>query len=520
MVINVANNGGDNSDLAIGLAEGATAGLDPELETELPPKPPSQVFDARLAIAGKNGSATSIQDLAAATPGNRISWGIKFQPGSGGYPVTLRWDPAALPANGKFTLQDVYSGVLGINLDMSTAIQCEISDEDIYSVKVLYEYVPPVVPPAEREYAVTLNRGWSMVSLPVQVADRHLETLFADALSAFGWTGLQYEQVDGLEACVGYWVNLGTGGTYTMRGVPNASCQGEYPRGWNLIGAPYDALQVAAIGQTPSGIILSVFRWTGQLYEQVNAVARGWGYWVHLHQAGSLSLQPGGAEKRVAVTLPPVSATGWLYADDGRARIELALGVPADQVVELPPPAPARSMDVRVLVDGRPSWRVPAGEGLAEFPLQVQGDGITFTWQMPVASGAAGWELELDGVAYPLVGSGSLRLAAAPVRAALVRSPAVARPAEFALLPSYPNPFNPATSIAFTLAESGWTSLRLYDMAGQAVRTLVDEPLEIGLHRLTWDGRDDAGRAVAAGVYIVDLRSNGLRAVHKVALLK
>ncbi len=80
-------------------------------------------------------------------------------------------------------------------------------------------------------------------------------------------------------------------------------------------------------------------------------------------------------------------------------------------------------------------------------------------------------------------------------------------PLRLDLAQNAPNPFNPVTSIAFTLPDSydGRVELVVYDLLGRRVRTLVDGRLVAGRHVATWRGRDDAGRAAASGVYLYRL---------------
>lgn len=70
------------------------------------------------------------------------------------------------------------------------------------------------------------------------------------------------------------------------------------------------------------------------------------------------------------------------------------------------------------------------------------------------------------------------------------------------LYPSVPNPFNPSTSISFEMAAEAHATLRVYDTAGHLIRTLVDEQRAAGRHSVTWNGRDETGRAAPAGVYL------------------
>lgn len=78
-------------------------------------------------------------------------------------------------------------------------------------------------------------------------------------------------------------------------------------------------------------------------------------------------------------------------------------------------------------------------------------------------------------------------------------------PAMAASLEAYPNPFNPQTNLSFTLASAGRASLQIFDAQGKLVRTLAAGVLPAGTHTAVWKGRDDAGRAVASGVYLARL---------------
>jgi hypothetical protein len=90
-----------------------------------------------------------------------------------------------------------------------------------------------------------------------------------------------------------------------------------------------------------------------------------------------------------------------------------------------------------------------------------------------------------------------------------------------ATLSAYPNPFNPATTIAFALPEAAATTVDVFDLAGRHVRRLLDGALlQAGRQQLRWDGRDDDGHGVAAGVYFVDARAGGENARLKLVLVK
>ena len=95
-----------------------------------------------------------------------------------------------------------------------------------------------------------------------------------------------------------------------------------------------------------------------------------------------------------------------------------------------------------------------------------------------------------------------------------------ARPEEFALYPNFPNPFNPRTTIRFTLPESGPVRLSVYDVLGRQVRLLADQSFSAGVHDLPWDGRDQDGRAVGSGVYFYRIDASAWTQRRKMLLLK
>jgi hypothetical protein len=89
-----------------------------------------------------------------------------------------------------------------------------------------------------------------------------------------------------------------------------------------------------------------------------------------------------------------------------------------------------------------------------------------------------------------------------------------------ALHQNNPNPFNPATTITFSLAREGRAALVVHDVRGQKVVTLVDGWLPAGAHTAVWTGKDDHGRRVPSGLYFYSLRVGDFQSVRKMMLLK
>ena len=85
---------------------------------------------------------------------------------------------------------------------------------------------------------------------------------------------------------------------------------------------------------------------------------------------------------------------------------------------------------------------------------------------------------------------------------------------------AYPNPFNPMTRLTYRLAGQAPVFLRIHDLRGRVVRTLVDAVQPAGPHEVTWDGRDQLGSTVPSGVYLAQLRAGATLASRKLMLAR
>lgn len=88
-----------------------------------------------------------------------------------------------------------------------------------------------------------------------------------------------------------------------------------------------------------------------------------------------------------------------------------------------------------------------------------------------------------------------------------VVAPPLPASAGIALAPGRPNPFRGLTRFDYSLAEGGPAELRVFDVSGRSVRSLLRGMLDAGTHRAEWDGRDDHGRVVPSGVYLARLET-------------
>lgn len=90
----------------------------------------------------------------------------------------------------------------------------------------------------------------------------------------------------------------------------------------------------------------------------------------------------------------------------------------------------------------------------------------------------------------------------------------------FTLMQNYPNPFNPTTNIIFAIPRPNVVSVRIYDVTGRLVKTLVNEFRSAGEHVVMWDGRNDEGQKASSGMYINEIRYDGSVMTRKMLMLK
>ena len=92
-------------------------------------------------------------------------------------------------------------------------------------------------------------------------------------------------------------------------------------------------------------------------------------------------------------------------------------------------------------------------------------------------------------------------------------------PEEYALSQNFPNPFNPQTNFTLSLPEASDYSVRVFNVAGQLVRSMEGH-LEAGRHTITWDGRSDHGNRVASGAYFYRAEVGAFKETRKMMMLK
>jgi len=85
---------------------------------------------------------------------------------------------------------------------------------------------------------------------------------------------------------------------------------------------------------------------------------------------------------------------------------------------------------------------------------------------------------------------------------------------------NHPNPFTPSTTINYSIPKEGNVIINIYNIKGQIVKTLVSESMKSGIHSIVWNGDDQNGKKVSAGLYFTRMQANGKTLTNKMLMLK
>ena len=87
-------------------------------------------------------------------------------------------------------------------------------------------------------------------------------------------------------------------------------------------------------------------------------------------------------------------------------------------------------------------------------------------------------------------------------------------------LSNYPNPFNPTTTIEFSVLEESTIEISIYNIKGQKMRSLLNDQITSGEHSIVWNSEDDNGERVSSGVYFIKMKTGNLEKTEKMILMK
>jgi hypothetical protein len=380
--------------------------------------------------------------------------------------------------------------------------------------------------------STSLTTGWNLISNPVANAmpgDSLLQLFptssFPHAFAFVPGSGYvqRYRAVNGL----GYWAKFPSATFQEFFGDSLLRDSIAIVPGWNMIGSISLPMDTSALSTLPPGLRASLYYGYGGGYSVAAQILPGKGYWVKSSGTGMLvfagaSAAPAHAERGPlaerlnSITISDAAGgTQTLYFGPDAA---IDLGAAA---YEMPPFPPEGAFDARfegagdgVLV----RMHAESPPGTIELPLTVRSSEYPLTLSWNVRVGSYDITDGLGGVAFApkeLRGEGTTTFTGGLNRL-IVRALAGGQlPTEFSLLQNYPNPFNPMTTIRYALPVESDVTLKVFNVLGQEVATLIQEQEKAGYKSVNW-----IATGVSSGVYFYRLKAGGFVQTKRMLLLR
>ncbi len=358
---------------------------------------------------------------------------------------------------------------------------------------------------------INYNEGWNLFSVPLTTIDMSIEQITPNRASNVFHYFNRYYTVDTLMNGQAYWVKYVMDTSITITG--NLPLTNLIPvfSGWNLIGPYSTIVPVSSITSDPPDIITSLFYGFSNGYFTASELLPAKGYWVKVSQNGNLILPTTLVKENImneAVQI--LNDAGKLNFRDSKGKetfLYISKRQFENQIYQLPPIPPFDVFDVRFSTDN-------LMESL-ESPKIIKIKGA----QYPVSITVEGVDIEIkdliDGkIINTILKNGeSLTIEDANIDHLLINKLVVDE--EVQLYPNFPNPFNSSTTITFYLPDTRNVEIKIFDVLGREITTLLNELKPKGVHSIHFNSDK-----LSSGTYFVVLKTRDYIDTRKILLMK
>ncbi|MDR3626803.1 MAG: T9SS type A sorting domain-containing protein, partial [Ignavibacteriaceae bacterium] len=383
-----------------------------------------------------------------------------------------------------------------------------ITDAAVKSFVIVHVFTIPI--------AVQYLQGWNLLSVPLEVKDWKFSDLFPQSTSnAYKYNGL-YITADSLNRGSGFWVKLSSDQNVSFTGEPFVVDTFSLNAGWNMIGSRADSIAVSNLNTIPANLISSFYFGFSNGYKIANWIAPGRGYWVKTTASGKL-VNSTQLNKNSKLTTDLNSLNKLIISD--AAGNELSLYFTSNNFdnsfYDMPPKAADEAPDIR-FASGKFAEAFSNISGIKDielqglkYPLSVKAL-IKDKAKYSINSGVDKNEICLNETPVTIgQGANTIKI----ILTNLINRASI--PDQYQLGQNYPNPFNPSTIIKYALPKDGMVTLKLFNILGSEITTLVNEQKSAGNYSVQFNGS-----SLSSGIYFYRLRAGSYSETKKLILMK
>lgn len=358
---------------------------------------------------------------------------------------------------------------------------------------------------------VSIATGWNLISIPLILDNMEVSTIFPSAASnAYSYNN-GYSIASSFENGSGYWLKFGAEvSPVELTGI-RATQNINLSSGWNIIGLDERNIAVTNISTIPIGILTSNFFGYSNGYIIPDTLKSGKGYWIKANQAGVIDFAGSYSAKENFVSNEIGSSWSSIGLKDagGKEGILYFTNNESDlSKYELPPIPPNGIFDFRFttnrMVEELNSGTKEIKISSAEYPVKLK---------------AAGTELKITDI----LGGKIVNKTIKPGETITISNPAIELlsveriivPEQFKLYQNFPNPFNPATIIKYSLPQAMNVTIKIFDVLGREVVTLVNANMDAGNYEVEFQASN-----LSSGIYFYRLKTDRNTEIKKMILSK
>lgn len=493
-----------------------------EGEAELPPRSFAEsigLFDARFVGPRASsdrfaeGSWIDMRDFTSVVQVDTHQ--VLFLPGyayGGNYPMRFTWSKTLVAASydGEVEIVDP----VGRRTDMKTIDTLTIWESSTSSLTLVAR-----LPRIKEDFIFS----WRLISPPERLSTLMVPDLFPSSVGV-GYSynpNSGYRTSDSLTPGRGYFIKcrLILDSAWSVGGQRLRDTLA-VEEGWNIVGGLSVPIPTASLRSDPPDIRTSPLFGYHKGYFVADSLQPWKAYWINVSQPGVLILDAAAhaVDKELADQKLEMQELSVLVIRDARGSEQklFVSGKPAvlrSDYFQLPPLPPSGIFDAR-FASGRLVENFPDGQSNT-LPIQLTSPQFPLDLKWNGGRSSMAVSLVVDAKEFPMTPPGELRVEKCQLNSIALRiQHEQPIPSEFHLDQNYPNPFNPTTLITYALPHRSAVSLKIFDVLGRNVSTLVDQMEDAGFKHVNWIPQN-----LPTGVYFYQLQADGFTSTKKMLLL-